>query len=87
MSYLAVLHASQLVTLAGPNRPRVGSEMSDLAIIRKGGMLICDLINGVKNKYEEIFAPSRFILKTSKPFFKILKNDFFLSPKLSPART
>jgi imidazolonepropionase len=42
VSHLAVLHASQLVTLAGPNRPRVGSEMSDLAIIRDGGMLIRD---------------------------------------------
>jgi imidazolonepropionase len=39
---VAVLHASQLVTLAGPNRPRVGAEMSDLAIIRDGGMLIRD---------------------------------------------
>jgi len=39
---VAVLHASQLVTLAGPNRPRVGSEMFDLAIIRDGGMLIRD---------------------------------------------
>jgi imidazolonepropionase len=39
---LAVLHASQLVTLAGPPRPRVGDEMSDLAIIRDGGMLIRD---------------------------------------------
>jgi len=42
VSHLAVLHASQLVTLAGPNRPRVGAEMSDLAIIRDGGMLIRD---------------------------------------------
>jgi len=39
---LAVLHASQLVTLAGPQQPRVGSGMSDLAIIRDGGMLITD---------------------------------------------
>jgi imidazolonepropionase len=37
---LAVLHASQLITLAGPKRPRVGAEMSELAIIRDGGMLI-----------------------------------------------
>jgi imidazolonepropionase len=37
---LAVLHASQLVTLAGPKRPRVGAEMSELAIVRDGGMLI-----------------------------------------------
>jgi imidazolonepropionase len=40
MSSLAVLHASQLVTLTGPKRPRVGAEMSELAIIRDGGMLI-----------------------------------------------
>jgi imidazolonepropionase len=40
MSSLAILHASQLVTLAGPKGPRVGAEMSELAIIRDGGMLI-----------------------------------------------
>jgi imidazolonepropionase len=39
---LAVLHVSQLVTLAGPKRPRIGAEMSDLAIIRDGGMLVRD---------------------------------------------
>jgi len=37
---LAVLHASQLVTLAGPKRFRVGAKMSALAIIQDGGMLI-----------------------------------------------
>jgi imidazolonepropionase len=42
MSSLAVLHASQIVTLAGAGRPRVGAEMSELAIIRDGGMLIRD---------------------------------------------
>ncbi len=42
MKSLAVLHASQSVTLAGPQEPRVGSDMSDLAIIRDGGMLIID---------------------------------------------
>jgi imidazolonepropionase len=39
---LAVLHASQLVTLAGPKRPRVGAELSELGIISDGGMLIRD---------------------------------------------
>jgi len=39
---LALLHAAQLVTLAGSKRPRVGSEMSELAIVRDGGMLIRD---------------------------------------------
>src|SRR5438067_865162 len=42
MGTLAVLHASQLVTLAGPKRPRVGHEMHDLSIIEGGGMLIRD---------------------------------------------
>jgi imidazolonepropionase len=42
MNSLAVLNASQLVTLTGPKRPRVGAEMSELAIIRDGGMLIRD---------------------------------------------
>ncbi len=40
MSSLAVLHASQLVTLAGPTRPRTETEMSELRIIPDGGLLI-----------------------------------------------
>ncbi|MEY2527420.1 MAG: imidazolonepropionase, partial [Verrucomicrobiota bacterium] len=32
----------QVVTLAGPSRPRVGVELSELTIIRDGGMLIRD---------------------------------------------
>jgi imidazolonepropionase len=42
MSSLAVLHASELVTLTGPKRPRVGPELSELRIIRDGGMLVRD---------------------------------------------
>jgi len=42
MSSLAVLRASQVVTLSGPQRPRVGRELSALGIIRDGGMLIRD---------------------------------------------
>lgn len=37
---LAVVGCRQLVTLAGPARPRVGPEMSDLAIIEDGAMLV-----------------------------------------------
>ncbi len=37
---LAVVGCSQLVTLAGPARPRVVSEMRDLGIIEDGAMLI-----------------------------------------------
>jgi imidazolonepropionase len=40
MGSLALLNASQLVTLTGPPRPRSGAELSELAIIRGGGMLI-----------------------------------------------
>lgn len=42
MNTLAVLHAAQLVTLAGPARPRVGPELSELAIIPDGGLLVRD---------------------------------------------
>jgi imidazolonepropionase len=42
VSALALLHASQLVTLAGPKRPRVGKELLELGIIRDGGILIRD---------------------------------------------
>src|SRR5437773_11648883 len=42
MRSLAVLHAAQLVTLSGPKRPRVEQELSELAIIPDGGMLIRD---------------------------------------------
>src|SRR6267378_1741744 len=42
MSPLSVLHASQLITLSGPKRPRVGTELSTLGIIHNGGMLIRD---------------------------------------------
>jgi imidazolonepropionase len=42
MSSLVVLHASQLITLAGPKRPRVGSQLSELAVVHDGGMLVHD---------------------------------------------
>ncbi|MEY2544518.1 MAG: imidazolonepropionase [Verrucomicrobiota bacterium] len=42
MKSLALLHASQLVTLSGPKRPRVGKELSELGIIRDGGLLVRD---------------------------------------------
>src|SRR5664280_1232519 len=42
MSELAVWNCAQLVTLAGPARPRVGPEMRELAIVPDGAMLIRD---------------------------------------------
>jgi len=39
---LAVINSTQLVTLAGPARPRVGAELSELSIIADGAMLVRD---------------------------------------------
>src|SRR6476660_10045189 len=40
MDSLAILHTSQLVTLTGAKRARIAPELSELGIIREGGMLI-----------------------------------------------
>lgn len=39
---LAVINCSQLVTLAGPARPRVGAELRELGIIKNGALLVKD---------------------------------------------
>src|SRR5260370_1880836 len=54
MSSVGVIHASQLVTLGGPQGPRVGTEMSELAIIRDGGMLIRDGKIDIVSSSEEV---------------------------------
>ena len=59
MKSVAVLHASQLVTLTGPKRPRVGAEMSDLAIIPDGGLLIRDGKIGIVGSSDEIERNAR----------------------------
>ena len=42
MNDLAVVNCRQLVTLAGPRRPRTGPEMRDLAIVADGAMRVRD---------------------------------------------
>src|ERR1019366_6725838 len=42
VSQLAVWNCKQLVTLAGPARPRVRAEMRELAVIPDGAMLVRD---------------------------------------------
>lgn len=50
---LAVVNCSQLVTLAGPRRPRVGAEMRELAIVEGGALLVRDgLIERVGRREE-----------------------------------
>ena len=62
---VAVLHAAQLVTLAGPKRPRVGAELRELAIINDGGMLIRD------GRIEQV-GPSNEIAKTLPPNAEVI---------------
>jgi imidazolonepropionase len=40
LASFAVVNCSQLVTMAGVNRPRVGAELRELAIVQDGAMLI-----------------------------------------------
>ena len=54
MNSIAVLHAAQLVTLAGPQRARVGAELSDLAIIEDGGMIVRDGVIAAAGPSDEI---------------------------------
>jgi imidazolonepropionase len=50
---VAVVNCSQLVTLAGPARPRVGPELRELGIIANGGMFVRDgLIERVGSRDE-----------------------------------
>ena len=39
---LAVINCAQVVTLAGPARPRVGAELRELAIVTDGGLFVRD---------------------------------------------
>src|SRR6185369_9885112 len=39
---LAVINCSQVVTLAGPARPRVGPELRELGIVANGGIFVRD---------------------------------------------
>lgn len=53
---VAVLHAAQLVTMAGPKGPRVREQMRELEIIADGGMLIEDgrvVATGPSNEIEK----------------------------------
>jgi len=61
---LALLHAAELVTLAGPQRPRIGNELSALGIIRDGGLLIRDGkidIVGASDQIEEAARDAEII--------------------------
>src|SRR3984957_19552439 len=55
---LVVIHAAQIVTLAGPARPRIGPEMRHLAIVEDGAMVVrSDRIEAIARS-SEIEIPS-----------------------------
>jgi len=52
---LAVINCAQVVTLAGPARPRVGPEMRELGIVARGGLFVRDgLIERVGTEIEAL---------------------------------
>ena len=50
----AVVNCGQLITLAGPNRPRVGDELRELSIVRDGVLLIADGRIAAAGSYSEL---------------------------------
>jgi imidazolonepropionase len=66
---LAVIGASQLVTLAGPRRLRAGAEMRELAIINDGAMLIRDgrvVQTGSRGEIEPLIDPDCEVVDAGK---------------------
>jgi imidazolonepropionase len=57
---LAILNCSQLVTLAGPDRPRTGGEMRGLAVVENGAMLVRGsriAATGTRGEIERLLTP------------------------------
>ncbi len=54
MNSIAVLHAAQLGTLRGPQRPRIGAELSELGLIEDGGFLVRDGVIAAVGPSDEI---------------------------------
>ena len=66
---LAVVNCSQLVTLAGPARPRVGAELCELSIIEDGAMLVRgDRIEhvGARNEIEKLIEGNCEVIDAGK---------------------
>jgi len=61
MSTFAVVNCSELVTLAGPARPRIRDEMTELAVIRDGAIVVRDGVISHVGPRREIELPSEVI--------------------------
>lgn len=60
MSEFAVVRTSQLVTLAGPERPRIGAEMREITVIPDGAMLVRGgriQATGTRGEIEKLLGP------------------------------
>ena len=65
----AILRCSQLVTLAGPQHPRTGAELCDLAIIPDGAMLIEDhriTRTGLRSQIEPLIDSSYSVIDAAR---------------------
>ncbi len=78
---LAVVNCSQVVTLAGPARPRVGPEMLTLGIIENGGIFVRDGLIERVGKNNEIQALVESDTKV------VDANNFILLPGFIDAHT
>src|ERR1700733_11655965 len=54
MTTIAIVNIGQLVTLAGPSRPRVGAELRELGLIRDAALLIEDGRIAAAASYAEV---------------------------------
>jgi imidazolonepropionase len=60
---LAIVNCSQVVTLAGPARPRVGTELRELCIVARGGLFVRDgLIEGVGTEIEALIDANTVVV-------------------------
>jgi imidazolonepropionase len=62
---LAVVNCAQLVTLAGPRRPRTGAELGELSILPEGALFIRDdRIEkvGTRREIEPLFGPTTEVI-------------------------
>ncbi len=60
---LAIVNCSQVVTLAGPARPRVGAELRELGIVARGGLFVRDgLIERVGTGIEELIDANTIVV-------------------------
>ncbi len=74
MPAVAVVNIRQLVTMAGPARPRTGLELRELGIIENAVLLVCDgrVVEAGARERVSIPADARIVVD---PFARVLKRS------------